>query len=133
MLLFNNREITKTQKLHLYFQNKDGQSIAKRKLVTLEKINDKRIRVFKLDRQAQIKNFVYSIEPQKEILAIVPGEFWGLPYVLHGDGIHTKSAYTFPPENDGKFTIGDYTGGSSYAVIENQLYIFGGWHNGRKV
>ena len=97
---------------------------------------DKRIRVFKRDRQSKIKNFLYLPEEPKQLLVILPDDDWSrLPYAFLGDNSINKRVNINPPMDSSseKYTIPQYASGSSFAIIKQQLHIFGGVRNQRRV
>ena len=102
----------------------------------MEKVEDKRVRVFKVERKTEIKNFVFLEKKYWHCpkLLVILGDFNsdGLPY-LFLDGIVANSTPTIstPDYYDG--SIAKYTHDSKSAVVKDQLHFFGGWNGYRKV
>ena len=102
----------------------------------MEKVDDKRVRVFKVDRKTEIKNFVflekkYFYCPK---LLVILGSYSGneLPY-LFVDGIVANSTPTISPPDYYDVSIAKYTYESMSAVVKDQLHFFGGYYETHKV
>ena len=97
----------------------------------MEKVDDKRVRVFKVDKKTEIKNFVflekkYFYCPK---LLVILGNYYGvgLPY-LFVDGIVANSTPTISPPDSFYGSIAKYTSESMSAVVKDQLHFFGGYY-----
>ena len=128
-LLFSKEKIKKLDKI--------GNSTEKRNWSkSLEKVDDKRVRVFKVDRKTEIKNFVFLEKKYSHCpkLLVILGDYngVGLPY-LFLDGIVANSTPTISPPDYFDGSIAKYTYGSMTAVVKGQLYFFGGWFGGYRV
>ena len=102
----------------------------------MDKVEDKRVRVFKVDEKTEIKNFVflekkYSHCP-KLLVILGDGNGVGLPY-LFLDGIVANSTPTISPPEDFDGSIAKYTVYSRSAVVKDQLHFFGGYYGYYKV
>ena len=95
----------------------------------MEKVEDKRVRVFKVDEKTEIKNFVFLEKKYFHCpkLLVILGDYWGngLPY-LFLDGIVANSTPTISPPDYYDGSIGKYSYGSTSAVVKDQLHFFGG-------
>ena len=102
----------------------------------MEKVEDKRVRVFKVDRKTKIKNFVFLEKKYfhcPKLLVILGGyDGDGLPY-LFLDGIVAKSTPTISPPDYFDGSIAKYTYHSMSAVVKDQLHFFGGLDTGFRV
>ena len=93
----------------------------------LQAMKEKRIRVFKFDDWTQIKNIYFFKNRPKQINVIlsnkndIPGQ-----YALFGDGSTNENARIFIPDR-----IDVYR--SLFALVNDQLHIFGGWQDSRIV
>ena len=107
----------------------------------MEKVEDKRVRVFKVDRKTEIKNFVFL---EKKFfhcpkLLVILGDYYGdgLPYLfidgIVANKITTISRPTFSPPDYVYSSIAKYTYASMSAVVKGQLHFFGGWYGRFKV
>ena len=96
----------------------------------MEKVEDKRVRVFKVDRKTEIKNFVFLEKKYFHCpkLLVILGDYYGdgLPY-LFLDGIVANSTPTISPPDYYDGSIAKYTYGSMTAVVKDQLHFFGGY------
>ena len=102
----------------------------------MEKVEDKRVRVFKVDKKTEIKNFVflekkYSHCP-KLLVIMGDGGGDGLSY-LFLDGIVANSTPTISPPDYFDGSIAKYTYYSKAAVVRGQLHFFGGFFGGFRV
>ena len=102
----------------------------------MEKVEDKRVRVFKVDEKTKIKNFVflekkYFFCPK---LLVILGDYndVGLPY-LFLDDIVANSTPTISPPDYFYGSITKYTYHSKSAVVKDQLHFFGGYYGNYKV
>ena len=95
----------------------------------MEKVEDKRVRVFKVDRKTEIKNFVFLEKKYwhcPKLLVILGDKYGdGLPY-LFLDGIVANSTPTISPPDYFDGSIAKYTYYSRSAVVKDQLHFFGG-------
>ena len=95
----------------------------------MEKVEDKRVRVFKVDRKTEIKNFVFLEKKYSHCpkLLVILGDYndVGLPY-LFLDGIVANSTPTISPPDYFDGSIAKYTYYSKAAVVKDQLHFFGG-------
>ena len=102
----------------------------------MEKVEDKRVRVFKDEKKTEIKNFVFLEKKYFHCpkLLVILGDEYGdvLPY-LFLDGIVANSTPTIPPPDYYDGSISDYTYDSMSAVVKGQLHFFGGYYGGYKV
>ena len=100
----------------------------------MEKVDDKRVRVFKVDRKTEIKNFVFLEKKYWHCpkLLVILGDwnsydgYYGLPY-LFLDGIVANSTPTISPPDYYDGSIAKYTYRSMTAVVKDQLHFFGGF------
>lgn len=105
---------------------------SKIEMTGLDDINDKRVRVI-LYSGAEIKNFIYSIEQNaQQINAIDTNYHARRPHVLKNDGSVSKQFYVAPP-NGYSDTISKYVTYSTFALLNGQLYVFGGSSDHYKV
>ena len=102
------------------------------KLNGLEGIIDKRIRVFKFNRETEIKNFIVSSN-RKQLVAILPKRFGQInkPFGLRGDKSLNKEIKILTPTKN--MHISKYIELSTSAFVKDQLHIFGGSSNKQKV
>ena len=95
----------------------------------MEKVDDKRVRVFKVDKKTEIKNFVFLEKKYFRCprLLVILGDIngVGLPY-LFLDGIVANSTPTISPPDYFDESIAEYTWESTSAVVKGQLHFFGG-------
>ena len=95
----------------------------------MEKVEDKRVRVFKVDRKTEIKNFVFLEKKYfhcpKLLVILGDKDGDGLPY-LFLDGIVANSTPTISPPDYFDGSIAKYTYASMSAVVKDQLHFFGG-------
>ena len=102
----------------------------------MEKVEDKRVRVFKVDEKTEIKNFVFLEKKYFHCpkLLVILGDYYGdgLPY-LFLDGIVANSTPTISPPDYFDGSIAKYTYGSRSAVVKDQLHFFGGYFGNYKV
>ena len=102
----------------------------------MEKVDDKRVRVFKIDKKTEIKNFVFLEKKYfycPKLLVIL--EDWNgdrLPYLFLG-GIVENSTPTISPPDYFYGSIAKYIYASRSAVVKGQLHFFGGHHGKYKV
>ena len=102
----------------------------------MEKVEDKRVRVFKVDEKTEIKNFVFLEKKYFHCpkLLVISGDEYGdgLPY-LFLDGIVANSTPTISPPDYFDGSIAQYPYGSKSAVVKDQLHFFGGYYGHYKV
>ena len=102
----------------------------------MEKVEDKRVRVFKVEKKTEIKNFVFLEKKYSHCpkLLVILGDLNGdgLPY-LFLDGIVANSTPTISPPDYYDGSIARYTGDSRSAVVKGQLHFCGGYHRAYKV
>ena len=114
----------------------------------MEKVEDKRVRVFKVDKETEIKNFVFLEKKYLHCpkLLVIPGQMLSLwdnwegdrfPYLFF-DGIVVNSNLTMSrpaisPPNNFDDSIAIYTYGSKSAVVEGRLHFFGGPYGPQRV
>ena len=95
----------------------------------MEKVEDKRVRVFKVDEKTEIKNFVFLEKKYFHCpkLLVILGDKYddGLPY-LFLDGIVENSTPKISQPEDFDGSIAKYTYESRSAVVKGQLHFFGG-------
>ena len=97
----------------------------------MEKVEDKRVRVFKIDKKTEIKNFVflekkYFICPKLLVISGDDSRTMG-PY-LFVDGILENLTPKITTPNYWPETIAEYTYRSMSAVVKDQLHFFGGYY-----
>ena len=103
----------------------------------MEKVEDKRVRVFKFDEKTEIKNFLFLEKKYFHCtrLLVILGDYLGvapLPY-LFLDGILTSQRPMIStPENYGA-PLAKYLFSSMSAVVQDQLHFFGGRYSPRRV
>ena len=112
----------------------------------LETVLDRRIRIYKFDRVAEIKNFIYSTKERRQITALLPS--WSfisplhktpVPYALLSDGsIKKESSFHVPdhfsPDKYGRELVAaHYVYDSTTALVKNKLHVFGGCYNANLV
>ena len=102
----------------------------------MEKVDDKRVRVFKVEKKTEIKNFVFLEKKYfhcPKLLVILGDKYGdGLPY-LFLDGIVANSTPTISPPEDFYGSVAKYTYDSMSAVVKDQLHFFGGYFGGYRV
>ena len=103
----------------------------------MEKVDDKRVRVFKVEKKTEIKNFVFLEKKYShcpKVLVIFGEKRWGdaLPY-LFLDGMVANSTPTISPPEDFDGSIAKYTEATKAAVVKDQLHFFGGWFGHKRV
>ena len=96
----------------------------------MEKVEDKRVRVFKVDEKTEIKNFVFLEKKyfhcELKLLVILGDENDdGLPYIFL-DGIVANSTPTISPPDYFDGSLAKYIWRSTSAVVKDQLHFFGG-------
>ena len=97
----------------------------------LEDIDDKKIRIFKFDRETEIKNFFLSGGESKQITVILPDlSETHPPYALLEDG--SKLALSIRASSSYE-SISEYTIYSKCAVVKDQPHIFGGYSDSKRV
>ena len=89
----------------------------------LENVKNKKLRFFKFDHLTEIKNVIHN-KPESAFL--VMGENLKEAFSISLDG-STKTPATIKAPRD------DYLKYSPHALIKNELFIFGGWTDNRKV
>ena len=104
----------------------------------MEKVEDKRVRVFKVEKKTEIKNFVFLEKKYSHCpkLLVILGDWEGdwlvIPY-LFVDGIVANSTPTISPPEDFDGSIAKYTYWTKAAVVRGQLHFFGGWQGEYRV
>ena len=91
------------------------------KMSGLENLKTKKLRIFKLDDRADMKNFAFY---KKAIL--VMGKNLEEAFSMSLDGKTTNKAAMVAPSND-------YLYWARHALVKNELFIFGGWPDRQKV
>ena len=96
---------------------------------------DKRIRIFKFDRRTKIENFFYFTDQPTQLSVIIPdhsGRFKIQEYALLGDGSLNKELFLKTPK-DIYYAVSAYVYRSRFALVKDQLHIFGGHVDGYRV
>ena len=110
--------------------NKEEESI---EMDGLENLEDRRIRVYKIDRNAEIKNFIYFPEESMQFTVLL-SFYQGchLPYKLYGDGTIDQNMRI---EHSSDFTdsLSIYISRAKHALVKNKVHIFGGEISGKRV
>ena len=94
-------------------------------MIGLENVKNKKFRIFKFDRGTGIKNFIHN--PGNAIL--VMGDNLNEAFLISLDGSRKTPAKIKAPENE----YYGYLEYSPHALIKNELFIFGGHPDCRKV
>lgn len=99
------------------------------KMTGLDKIMNKKIRIFKLDRAAIIKYFILSTPKQTNIYVLPSGSE---PFAIRTNGaIEKKVLHVNIAESKYSYYRIIYT--ARHALVNNQLHVFGGMEGDRKV
>ena len=100
----------------------------------MEKVDDKRVRVFKVEKKMEIKNFVFLEKKYWHCpkLLVILGDGVGLPYLFLDGIVANSTPIISPPDYFGR-SIAKYTYASKAAVVKDQLHFFGGYCGGFRV
>ena len=91
-------------------------------------MENKKIRIFKLDRGTKIMNYIYSYDFSSQINVVSPNpnQYRFQQHVaLLPDG-STNYEVSFNSLVDSGYTFSDYTEDARHALVNDQLHIFGG-------
>ena len=92
------------------------------KMTGFEISKNKKMRMFKFDDRAEIKNFYL---------------FYGRAILVMGENLEEAFSMSFDGKTRNKATIvapsNDYLQYAPHALVKNELFIFGGWTDKQKV
>ena len=99
-------------------------------LTDLDNITNKKTRIFKLDRDTRIKNFIWTSQLGSQLNVILPDEY--KPYAIQPDGSKIQNIFFESPFYS-SLQISEYVHDSRHALVNDRFYIFGGSSDGNKV
>ena len=124
--------------------------IPKIKFIGLKTLTDRRVRIYKFDSDTIIKKFIYSTSEEAKKITVIPSDFHPLalprllpdpqPYEFYADGsIQKRRHFQMPPRIEFtkfillEYKFSHYISMSKTALVNNQVHIFGGSNDARKV
>lgn len=93
----------------------------------LEKIENKKVRIFKLEKK-KLKNFIFTSEQNMKTILNFSNQF-----SISLDGLIRTNVKIVTPQIGGPFIVYDYLAGAPHAFLKDELHIFGGTHDTQKV
>ena len=105
------------------------------KLTGLENVRNKKVRIFKFDGSAKIKKFYFqSGSLTKQISVILPDiRSYYRPYAYVPDKGMFNEVFFLPPARAKTDNLSKYLHGTRHALVNDQLFIFGGYFDADKV
>ena len=108
--------------LNLKKNRKEKATVSKKEMKGLENVKDKKLRLFKLDRRSQMKNFIHFSGDA----LLVMGENLKNAFLISFDGSIKMPAKIKAPTNY-------YVDRAPHALLKNEFFVFGGRTDMQKV
>ena len=96
------------------------------KFSAMENVENKKVRISKLDSITKIRNFV-GIQHASQINVLLPFSWCAVkPYALMPDGSRINNVFFKTPADYKNGCLAEYVEDSRHALVNGRLYIFGG-------